>query len=389
MTPAVEKFLQLRPRLKEVRDDEHGWILADLDYDPIEAGITAVLTELHNQGVIAEVRRGTELVFPLALGGAGLLHLRIDTGNIPGYFETFDSLITNHPEAPPADFVVWERSEGLHSGYKAACSFLEFLKSKAEVWDSTAQRFFLVDQQAIEIPFRSYTARQTVAVPGHLSGVTRFLDAQHLDADVRWAFFRKAALRFLRDVLKERRLGVLLENLGSVFEQAAQDYSLYLERFSFEDLLKNFDEKRLKFVGDLNHILASIQTSLIAVPIGFFLVAEKFRPTSGFMGQNIVLAAGGLLFFGLLFVLSLNQGATLNGVKLALLEFEAEQKKKVTEKSERLQSLLQTTWSQFHRVRWFLWIVRALLLLFVALIFAAFLWTSNARWQALLPYLKD
>jgi hypothetical protein len=177
-----------------------------------------------------------------------------------------------------------------------------------------------------------------------------------------------------------------MENIGNVFDRAQQDHSLYLERFSFEDLLKNFDEKRLKFVGDLNQILASIQTALIAVPIGFFLIAEKFKPTNGWIGQNIVLASGGFVFFALLFVLSLNQGKTLQGIKLALADFETEQKKKVTDKSERLQKLLAVTWSQFNRVKVFLWVIRFFLVLFSVVVVAAFLWCSIPAWQGFLPY---
>ena len=177
-----------------------------------------------------------------------------------------------------------------------------------------------------------------------------------------------------------------MENLGNVFDRAQQDHSLYLERFSFEDLLKNFDEKRLKFVGDLNQILASIQTALVAVPIGFFLIAEKFKPTNGWAGQNIVLASGGLVFFALVFVLSLNQGKTLQGIKLALTDFETEQKNKVTDKFERLQKLLTSTWSQFRQVRCLLWVVRALLVVFSAVIIVALLWCSIPDWQAFLPY---
>lgn len=386
MSRGVEAFLGLRSRLREVREQESGWILALFDYDANDAATLSLIEELHNEGVISECRRSGTLVFPPALGDSGPLKLRIDMGNLAGYFETYDSLIKAHPDAVPENLVVWEKSLDFHAGYTAACALLQFLKSKVEVWDSTAQRLYLVDQMAVEIPLASYSAKQTAELPKRLTAVTRFLDAAHLDADARWAFFRKASLRLLRDVPKEKRLGVFMESIGNVFDRAQQDHSLYLERFSFEDLLKNFDEKRLKFVGDLNQILASIQTALIAVPIGFFLIAEKFKPASGWAGQNIVLAAGGIVFFALLFILSLNQGKTLNGIKLALTDFETEQTKKVTDKSERLRQLLATTWSQFRRVRCFLWIVRGLLLLFAAVVMAAFLWCSFPSWQHKIPY---
>lgn len=386
MSEAVKSFLELRKRLRNVREQSDGWIVGLFDYDSKDAAANRLLSTLHDEGAIKEIRRNGALLFPPNLGSSGELELRFDTGSLPGYFESYDSLIRTHPDVAPANFVVWEKNEDLRAGYEAVCKLLFFLKSKAEVWDSTAQRFFLVDQQAIEIPLVSYFAKQTVALPKQLVGIMRFLDAAHLDADARWAFFRKASLRLLRDLPAERRLGALLENAANILDRAQQDHSLYLERFSFEDLLKNFDEKRLKFVGDLNQILASIQTALIGVPIGFFLIAEKFKPTSGFTGQNIVLAAGGLVFFLLVLLLTLNQGKTLRAVKLALTDFETEQKRKVTDKSDRLQNLLATTWSQYGRVRWLLWAVRFLLLLFSAIIVAALLWCSIPAWQNFLPY---
>jgi hypothetical protein len=146
---------------------------------------------------------------------------------------------------------------------------------------------------------------------------------------------------------------------------------------------------RLKFVGDLNQVLSSIQTALIAVPIGFFLIAEKFKPANGWVGQNIVLAIGGLVFFALLFLLSLNQGKTLLGLRLALTAFEAEQKNKVTEGSHRLTDLLTTTWNQYRRVKLLLWSIRILLLLFSLVLIAAVLWCSIPSLQQRLPYVQE
>lgn len=205
MRQAVETFLKLRPLLREVRE-ENGWILAVCDYDAKDTGTPGLLAGLHNEGVVSEIRRGGTRVFPPSLGNSGPLELRIDTGNLPGYFESYESLVKSHPDAAPAEFVVWDKDDVLHAGYVAACALLQFLKSKAEVWDATAQRFFLVDQQAVEIPLTSYSAKQTAALPARLSGVTRFLDNGHLDADARWAFFRKASLRLLRDLPAEKRL---------------------------------------------------------------------------------------------------------------------------------------------------------------------------------------
>lgn len=383
MPPPLDIFLRIRPLFHEVRERE-GLLSAFLEFDPADDSLVRELSELQESGVVGEYRQNGQLVF-MPGGNRGRLDVVADLGKLRGYFETYDSLIASNPDVSPEQFVVWERNETYRDGYAAACGLLQFLKSKVEVWDTTEQRFFLVDQQAIEIPL-TYTAQQTSALSTVLPSVTRFLDGQHLDADARWAFFRKASLRLLRDLRKEKRLGILMENIRAVFDRAQQDHSLYLERFSFEDLLKNFDEKRLKFVGDLNQVLSSIQTALIAVPIGFFLIAEKFKATSGWVGQNIILATGGIVFFALLVVLSLNQGKTLQAIKLALIDFETEQKKKVTDKSERLQNLLATTWSQYRRVVALLWSVRILLFFFLLIVVAALFWCSIPAWQKFVPY---
>jgi hypothetical protein len=385
----VETFLNLRPRLHDVREQEVGWILALFDYNSTDESALKLLTELCNEGVVSEIRREGMLVLPPALGDTGSLELRIDRGHLPGYFETYDSLIRSYPDIAPDNYVVWEANHLLEAGYIATCTLLQFLKGKAEVWDSTGQRFYLVDQEAVEVPLASYSAKHTTDLPLVLTRFTRFLDNAHLDADTRWALLRKSSVRLLRDSAKDRRLGLLIQNLSNTLDRAERDYSLYLERFSFEDLIRNFDDKRLKFVGDLNQILASIQTSLIAVPIGFFLIAEKFRPTNGWLGQNIILMTAGVLFFVLLFVLSLNQGKTLQGIRLALIDFVAEQRKKVTEKTERLERLISNTWSQYNRVRLFLWTVQALLLLFGVLVVVTGLWCSLPAWQRSLPYVMN
>jgi hypothetical protein len=387
MFQVVDTFLQIRQRLRDVKEGEDGWVTATLEFQANDTALIELLNQLQQEAVIAEFRRGDVRVYAPNFGESGPLTLKIDLGHLPGYFETYQALIERFPDAEPDEYRVWQSNPEVEAGYKAAVELLTVLKMKAEVWDNTRQRFFLVDQQAIEISL-IYDATQTVSLPEIVPAVVRFLDSQHLDSDTRWAFFRKASGRTLRDVSSEKRLGFLFEQLKNVFDRTQEDYSLYLERFSFEDLLKNFDEKRLKFVGDLNQVLASIQTSLIAVPIGFFLVAEKFEPASGLTGKNLVLAVGGLIFVGLVFLLAANQGKTLLGVKTAIDTFEDEQKKKITEASARLGNLLADTRGQYARVRLLLIAVRILLVLFATILLAALILCSAPSLQRYLPYVS-
>ena len=385
MTEVIEKFLALRQRLTKVREAD-GWLLAEVQLAEGDPELAAALAALHDEGVISEARREGRLLQPPRFE-IGILQLRIDTGRLPGYFETYDSLIEKYPDEPPAAFHVWQRDDARHAGYLAACQLLQLLKTKVEVWDATQRRFFLVDTQALEVPL-AYRAEQTTGVKALLDTLEKFLNAAHLDADVRWTFFRKASVRLLRDAPEPSRLGLLLANLANVLERAQQDYALYLERFSFEDLLKTFDEKRLKFVADLNQVLASIQMALIGVPLGYFLVAQQFKPSAGLVGQNLILALGGLLFFGLLFVLSLNQGKTLGEIGRAIDEFEREEASKHTDKSARLAELVASVRSQYKRVGCLLVVVQWILVAFAGIVLAAVVWCSVPPLQDRFPYLS-
>lgn len=383
MAEPLDTFLRVRARLSQVQE-ESGWILAHAQIGPREDTLRTDLGVLREAGVVAEIYQNGGLVFPdnLQVGDATL---KVDSGLITGFFETYDSLVSKHPVDPPEEFTVWHKDASAADGCRSAWALLRFLHQKVEVWDETQMRFFLVDQHAIEVPL-NYSAKSTLDLVPLVPRVERFLDSEHLDADARWAFFRKSSSRLLRDVAVDDRLGRLFSNMAQVFTRTEQDHSLYLERFSFEDLLKTFDEKRLKFVSDMNLVLASLQTATVAVPVAFFLVAEKFKPADGLVGQNLILGAGGIIFCSLLFVFSLNQGLTLEAIRKALSDFEVEQLRKQSGRSGRLKALLEGTWAQYRKVRGLLWAVRVLLVCFAIVIGATLMWCSHPELQKRWPY---
>lgn len=384
MPEPLDTFLRVRARLNKVRE-ESGWIFAHAEIGTREDTLRTDLHVLREAGVVAEILQNGVLVFPDNLQ-AGDADLKVDTGLLTDFFETYDSLVSKHPVDPPERFTVWHNDASAAAGCRAAFALLHFLRGKVEVWDDTQMRFFFVDQHAIEVPLH-YSAKSTFGLVPLVPRVERFLDGAHLDADARWAFFRKSSSRLLADVLADDRLGCFFTNMDQVFTRTEQDHSLYLERFSFEDLLKTFDEKRLKFVADLNLVLAGLQTATVAVPVAFFLVAEKFKPADGLVGLNAILGVGGVIFCALLFVFSLNQGLTLEEIRNALSDFEVAQLRKQSERSGRLKALLKGTWSHYRKVRGLLWTVRVLLICFAVVIAGTLVWCSLPNLQKRWPFL--
>lgn len=378
-----DTFLEIRPKLTRLQDDD-GVTRAELVADPNDSELKRKLWYLRDEGVIEEIRsNGTSLsrITPLS----GTIALAINTANIPGYFETWARLIQRHPVAPPSDYVVYDMVGGDDAGYRAACDLLGLFQQRAEVWDATQLRFFLVDSQAIEIPI-TYTAESTANIARNLKEITTFLNSEHLEADSRWNFFRKSAIRAVQDASKDDRLSTLFKQIGNVMERTKQDFSLYLERYSFEDALKAFDDKRLKFIADLSQVLASVQTALLAVPVGFFLIAEKIKQTSGWTGQNVIIGTGGVIFCGILLVLLRNQGRTLREVRAAIDDFGAAQKAKNTPNALQIEVMVRNAKKHSSRILLLLWVVTGLVILFTVVIVAAVVWASKPEIQKLLPY---
>lgn len=368
MADAFTTFRRIRARMTGCTDAD-GLVRGHLAIGGEDPELRQDVEELRETGVIMELRKGGHLVQGLEAGDAEY-EVVVDRGHLPGYHESYDSLIESAPFTEPAAYHVWEESAVRSEGYKHAVSFLQLLKGKGIPW--TAYNFFVVEGLAIEFPM-AYAAKDTETLSAVQAEVARFLDAiAHPDADVRWLLFRKAIVRRFADTHVEGRLGALLSNLKSVLDRAMEDYALYLDRYSFEDLLKSFEAKRLEFIGNLNQVLGNVQTALIAVPIGFFLLVEKLDPTAGWGFTNVVLLLGGLCFFALVFALTLNQRKTLDAIEQAFTDFEQDQAGKKTVKQERLERTMKLTKAHHSRVKRLLVAVQVILVVFAVLLGAGF-----------------
>src|SRR5712671_6992041 len=113
MFQAVDNFVQLRSRLQDVQEQEQGWVLATLDYDPKDADLKDLLVKLYDDGVVSEIRRNGIRIYAADLDQPGKLELRIDRGSLPGYFETYDGLIERHPDGQPDEYRVWLQNDEL------------------------------------------------------------------------------------------------------------------------------------------------------------------------------------------------------------------------------------------------------------------------------------
>lgn len=371
MTEVIDIFKRVRAHLTACVE-ESRLLKGKLRIPASNALLRGDVQRLREEGAIQTLHKDGALVTTIGTEEADY-EVVIDLGNLPGYYETYDALIEASPADVPSTYTVWEDDQQLDAGYRSAVELLQILRKKGVVWTDDA--FFVVEGQVVEFTL-GFKGADTIALPLVLSAIAKFLHEDQLDADARWTFFRKALIRLFHDTLKDARLGSLLKNAKLVLERAQEDHSLYLERYSFEDLLKNFEAKRLEFVGNLNQVLAAVQTALVAVPIGFFLIAEKFNATDSWNFQNILLLLGGLAFFALVFVLILNQRKTLANVKSALDDFEADQKEKKTVKQERLLRVLAAAQAHHQRVGGLLTAVQVLLVVFAILLVAGFLWAS-------------
>ena len=131
-------------------------------------------------------------------------------------------------------------------------------------------------------------------------------------------------------------------------ESYTRDYQLWVGN-TFGELEKSFEEKRLKFVADLNGILAGVQASILAVPIATILLGDKYDLANPL--KNFLLAAAVLLLGVIALKLLENQSHTLDATRKAIDATKSDFEQKHTRRKEEFETRLKNLDDQERRVR--------------------------------------
>ena len=240
----------------------------------------------------------------------------------------------------------------------------DLLRATAD-FPSEGKAIFLTPDK-IEIPL-SY-AEPNVPALSHLEDLQNQFkkneDKDPADIDQRLVLFRKSLREYLKAHPPEDRFKLFLRNFETIYDSYKRDYQLWIGN-SFGELEKSFEEKRLKFIADLDGILAGIQASLLAVPIAAILLGDKYDLANPL--RDFLLAAGILAVSIIAFRLLQNQEATLDATRKAIDATKEDFEAKHIQRREEFKTRLWNLDVQEERVRTLMSYIRnAILLITIA-----------------------
>ena len=100
-----------------------------------------------------------------------------------------------------------------------------------------------------------------------------------------------------------------------IFERIVHSYQIYVSEFSFKKVKDEVEKDKLKYVAQINGVLASIQNQILSVPVALVLVASQMEKAPDWKGKNLVIWLGSLVFTIFLVLLIQNQRHTLKAIK--------------------------------------------------------------------------
>jgi hypothetical protein len=145
------------------------------------------------------------------------------------------------------------------------------------------------------------------------------LSESAVERDQRTSLLKRSLREYLFNTIEVKRFSAFLAQFSTINESYRRDFLLWIGQ-TFGELEKSFEEKRLKFIAELNGILASIQTSILAVPLAVLLVSDKYDFNNPL--KNFLLAFTVLIIALIADRLIMNQRHTLTSVTEAIAAVE-------------------------------------------------------------------
>lgn len=337
------------------------------------------LTTLHEGDHVEVFLDGSSISYLPEVEGK-TVQLTLKIGHVQ-YYEDLNDLVLYTAEEPEKYFVlgigVVRRGEASDApaivSYRQMLRARKFLRSVAEFEDPG--KAILLTPERLDIPLLYNSADIPSLV--HLEDLENQFSSQSplasTERDQRLVLLRKSLREFLKSHVPDQRFGMFLMNFETIYESYVRDYQLWVGN-SFGELEKTFEDKRLKFVSDLNGILASVQTSILAVPVAAILLGDKYDLSNPL--KNFLLATAVALLGKVALKLLENQTHTLDATRAAIDATKEDFEKKHTRRKVEFKTRLENLDNQEVRVRSLLSSMKSLIK--TIMVFAGIAWFASA-----------
>jgi len=270
--------------------------------------------------------------------------------------------------------------------YKEICTLLNLLISNADHTNNLTKKIIndvvFLHKSRLEIPIAYNQKCLGEGLDGISIIVALFKDQSHIEQ--KSSILKETLYSLLINVSKKDRLQYLLNNFGDFSKRLNENYQLFVSEFSFDDVRKEYEEKKRDYLTKLNDVFSSAQTKMLGVPIALALASLKLSAIVDNITfwTNFFLALSITIYSVMMFMLITNQKHTLKALKNEYESQMARLKHQYADQYEQVKEILTDLNLRYDHqnncLSWFYVMTAALFILVLALFF----W--NLPWKLIL-----
>lgn len=142
-----------------------------------------------------------------------------------------------------------------------------------------------------------------------------FNDDSHTEQKT--SILKEVIYGLLLNIPKSERLRYLLCNFGEFSRRLNENYQLFVSEFSFDDVRKEYEEKKREYFIKLNDVFSSVQTQMLGIPISIAISSVRMTAVLdkvSFFG-DLLLSISIIIYSVMMFVFIKNQKHSLKAIK--------------------------------------------------------------------------
>lgn len=141
-----------------------------------------------------------------------------------------------------------------------------------------------------------------------------FSDPSHKEQ--KRSILKEVLYNLLSNVSKDSRLQHLFCNFGEFSKRINENYQLFVSEFSFDDVRKEYEEKKRDYLSKLNDVFSSLHTKMLGIPVSLALVSLKIKLVDKMpLWPNIIIFIAITIYSNMMCCIIKNGKHTLKAIK--------------------------------------------------------------------------
>lgn len=202
--------------------------------------------------------------------------------------------VLKHRVCPPNSFFIIEdfsfldesgqSTGGLVDHYLSVCGFMQLLLDASDhverLDEFSVRSLVFLFKNRLEIPVKYGPEVLSEKLDGF--SILRDLFDENSHIDQKRNILKEALNQQCLPIHETDRLTHILNNFGLFSARVVENYHLFVTDFSFEDVRKEYEEKRRDYLLKIDEIFSSVYTKLMGIPVSLGILAVRMGGLKGF-----------------------------------------------------------------------------------------------------------